>query len=121
MSELEDIFLLHVKLCGLPEPQREYHFARDVVGDGRGLRKRLADAELKDWRFDFAWPDRKLAVEIEGGTWSGGRHVRGSGFEDDCRKYNAAVRFGWRVLRYTSDMLDGEAWRDVERMIGGAL
>jgi very-short-patch-repair endonuclease len=54
------------------------------------------------WRFDFAWPDAMVAVEVEGGVWTGGRHTRGAGFQADCRKYNAAVLLGWRVLRYTA-------------------
>ena len=45
------------------------------------------------------------AVEIEGGTWSGGRHTRGAGYEADCIKYNIATLKGWRVLRFTSGML----------------
>lgn len=51
------------------------------------------------WRFDFAWPDRKVALEVEGGVWIAGRHTRGSGFVKDMEKYNAAATLGWRVLR----------------------
>lgn len=64
----------------------------------------------RKWQFDFAWPEHKLAVEIEGGTYSGGRHTRGKGFEDDCEKYNEALLLGWRVLRFTGKMVNsGEA------------
>lgn len=58
-------------------------------------------APPRRWRFDFAWPDHRLAVELEGGVWTGGRHTRASGYIADCDKYNAAVLAGWRVLRYT--------------------
>ena len=51
------------------------------------------------WRFDFAWPRRRVAVEVEGGVFSRGRHVRPSGFINDCEKYNAAALDGWTVLR----------------------
>ena len=62
------------------------------------------------WRFDFAWPDKKLAVEIEGGTWSGGRHTSGKGYRADCEKYSNAAIMGWAVIRVTTDMLrDGTA------------
>ena len=70
------------------------------------------------WRFDFAWPDLKLAAEVEGGTWSGGRHTTGKGFEQDCQKYNAACELGWTVLRGTTTMVkSGELAASVSRII----
>lgn len=92
---------------GLPAPEREYRFAAHHVGLGPGVRRRLAEAGLRDWRLDLAWPDLHLAVEADGGIWVGGRHVRGKGFEDDHRKINAAILLGWRVLRFTAGMIDG--------------
>ena len=58
----------------------------------------------RKWAFDFAWPSHRLAVEIDGGQWlrSGGRHNRDS----DREKLNAAAILGWRVLRYSGDMLN---------------
>ena len=73
----------------LPQPEREYRFAPP-----------------RRWRFDFAFVDLMLAVEVEGGTWVSGRHNRGAGFERDCIKYNTAVNMGWRVLRFTRGMID---------------
>ena len=32
------------------------------------------------WRFDFAWPDPMVAVEIEGGLYQSGRHQSFKGF-----------------------------------------
>lgn len=62
------------------------------------------------WRFDFAWVDLKIAVEIEGGIWSHGRHTRGSGFAKDMEKYNTATKLGWKVFRFTPQQLkDGTA------------
>lgn len=58
------------------------------------------------WRFDFAWPTELVAVEVEGGSWAGGRHVRGSGFAADCDKYNEAAIRGWLVIRVTTAMVD---------------
>jgi len=42
-----------------------------------------------------------LAIEIEGGIWSRGRHTRGKGYHQDCEKYNEATILGWRILRFT--------------------
>jgi very-short-patch-repair endonuclease len=52
------------------------------------------------WRFDFAIPSVKLAIEIEGGTWIYGRHNRASSIHLDFEKYNNAARLGWRLLRF---------------------
>jgi very-short-patch-repair endonuclease len=54
----------------------------------------------RKWRFDFAWPQFMLAVEIDGGIFSRGRHVSPGGFIADCEKTNAAALDGWTVLRF---------------------
>lgn len=60
------------------------------------------------WRLDWAWPDHRLALEIEGGVWTNGRHTRGSGFLRDMDKYNSLAVHGWRLLRCTpSGLYDG--------------
>lgn len=71
------------------------------------------------WRFDFAWSEQKLALEVEGGIWVAGAHTRGAHFTSDCEKYNEAVLLGWRVLRVTSDMvLKGRATELVRHALG---
>jgi hypothetical protein len=73
-------------------------------------------APPRRWRFDFAWPAQRIALEIEGGSWAGGRHVRGRGYEADCEKYSEAALRGWRVLRATPGMVrDGRALALLER------
>jgi very-short-patch-repair endonuclease len=101
MSNPERLLLLHLRAAGLPEPIHEYRFAPP-----------------RRWRFDFAWPAAMLAVEVEGGSWIHGRHVRGRGFEADCEKYNVAALGGWRVLRFTPAMVEaGTAVVAVERAL----
>lgn len=56
---------------------------------------------VRRWRFDRAWPDQRVAIEIEGGVFVQGRHTRGPAFEADCVKYATALTLGWRVLRVT--------------------
>lgn len=87
------LFMYQLTGTKLPYPKREFRFH-----------------EKRQWRFDFAWPESKLAVEIEGGTWINGRHTRGLGYAKDCEKYNEATRAGWKVYRFTSNMIiEGKA------------
>jgi very-short-patch-repair endonuclease len=70
------------------------------------------------WRLDWAWPEAKIALEIDGGTWTGGRHTRGKGYAEDCRKLNEATAMGWSILRVTPEMIDsGEAFGWLERVL----
>lgn len=64
------------------------------------------------WRFDHAIPEHKIAIEVEGGIWTGGRHTRGAGYIKDMEKYNRATVEGWRVLRYTPTQFKNLAWLD---------
>ena len=51
------------------------------------------------WRFDYAILSHKIALEVEGGVFTGGRHTRSKGFLGDMEKYNEAARLGWTVVR----------------------
>ncbi len=97
------VLLWQIAALGLPDPALEYPF--------RGIRG------TRRWRFDLAYPDRLLAVEIDGGLFSRGRHVRGAGYGNDRRKDCEAVVTGWRVLRITPEMIkSGEAARWIETL-----
>ncbi|AUL97471.1 hypothetical protein FORC54_3326 [Vibrio vulnificus] len=55
---------------------------------------------------------------MEGGTWANGRHTRGKGYAADCEKYNVAALEGWRVLRFTGDMIkSGDAITMIEEAL----
>ena len=70
------------------------------------------------WRFDWCWPEHEIALEIEGGIWTGGRHTRGAGFIGDMEKYNEAAMLGWRVLRCTpSQVKSGEVFKMLKRVM----
>lgn len=70
------------------------------------------------WRFDFAWPERKIALEIEGGVWNYGRHIRPKGFLADLRKYNTAAIMGWRIIRLTPNMIAAELPNILSEIMG---
>jgi len=83
---------------GMLPPEEEYNFDSEI-----GRRH----------RFDFAWPDRKIAVEVEGNAWhtaGGGRHMQDS----DMEKYNIAAVLGWRVLRFSPGMLNSDPENCIE-------
>jgi hypothetical protein len=110
--------------AGLPDPVTEFMFAKEI---GR------------KWRFDYAWPDHKIALEIEGAVFgrliitadgkkirAGGRHSTGAGLQADAFKYNRAAILGWLVVRATTTMVrDGHAITELSDAFasraGGAL
>jgi len=93
MSDLERHLIAQLAHLEDSQPELEYRFH-----------------PVRRWRFDLAWPDLRVACEVEGGTWAGGRHTRGSGFEADAIKYNTAAIDGWLVIRVTGNMVkDGQA------------
>lgn len=91
--------------------------SRQFMFDPTGKRK---------WRFDFAWPDIKVAVEYEGlvmrkvnGVWQvGGGHATITGMREDMIKYNAAALLGWRVFRYERELVrNGTIWNDLFKVL----
>ena len=83
-----------------------------ILIQGHELEAEVRFDDKRRWRFDFAHVPSKVAIEIEGGTWTHGRHNRASGYSRDCEKYNAATAQGWRLFRLTSDMLTDEQAMD---------
>ena len=105
MSELEYEFL---RLWGDENPPiQNYRFIVEegIVEGGAGVRARMRESEYSDWRMDFAWPDAKVYVEIDGLGGVGGSvggHRTITGFLRDIRKHNAATVHGWRLYRVTT-------------------
>lgn len=56
---------------------------------------------VRKWRFDYSIPKYKIAIEIDGGVWTYGRHNRSAGYLADMEKFNAAAALGWVVLKFT--------------------
>ena len=104
MSRAEELLALHLRSLSIAGHEREYRFAPP-----------------RRWRADFAWPAKRLLVEVEGGTWTKkSRHTTGTGYAADCEKYNAAAEAGYTVLRYTTDQIkSGEAVQQIARMLAG--
>jgi hypothetical protein len=73
---------------GCPAPVPEYRFHGERL-----------------WRWDYAWPEQLVALEVDGGVWTGGKHGRGSGIVKDHEKRNAGAQLGWRLLLATPKQL----------------
>lgn len=89
------------QLSGLPDfiPELEFH-------------------PVRKWRLDYAWPQRKVALEVHGGVFKKSRHTTGVGFTKDREKMNEAQLHGWIVIEVTTDQLtSGEARGMVERAL----
>lgn len=82
------LFLAMLKSAGLPHPHQEYRFH-----------------DTRRWRFDYAWPQPSVALEVNGGLWTRGRHSRGVGQLKDFEKLNTAQLMGWRVLQVSPQQL----------------
>ena len=97
----------------------EERFAAQLDAAGISYERELMLIPGRRFRFDFLITGTDLIVEVEGGTWSGGRHTTGAGFKKDCEKYNLALQHGYRVLRYTTDMVNkGDAATQVGEILG---
>lgn len=72
------------ELVGLPEPEREVAFH-----------------PRRKWRLDYAWPKHKIAVELQGGIFGKGGHVRGLQYSKDREKMVEAQKLGWIVFEVT--------------------
>ena len=103
-SGYTDNLIFQCKLAGLPAPTPELRFH-----------------PVRKWRLDLAWPEQRLFAEVDGGTWVGGRHNRGAGYERDCEKLNSACLEGWRGFRFTTAMVkDGRALAVLEQALKGS-
>ena len=83
------------KAKGLPIPVAEHRFH-----------------PTRKWRMDWAWPEQRVALEIDGGVWVRGAHGRGTGIVRDQEKGREAAALGWRILRcqpkelFTASVID---------------
>lgn len=106
-ADLESIMDLHLRAAKVPEYVREHQFHATRM-----------------WRFDFAWLEHKVALEVEGLTnpQQKSRHTTNKGYTEDARKYNSATLLGWRVFRVTGAMVkSGEALQLIEDALGRGI
>jgi very-short-patch-repair endonuclease len=102
-SDPEETMAFQLKAAGLPEPIRQFRFLPP-----------------RRWRADFAWPERMLLLEVDGGVFIAGGHNRGQAYTLDRERDAEAICNGWTVLRVTSGQVEsGQALSWVERLLKG--
>lgn len=124
-----------VKLSGglleaVPQKKKQHNTAKDFAGQiaaalnmlGINCEREYRFIKDRRFRFDIALPDHKIAIEFEGGVFTGGRHTRSIGYINDTKKYNLATMHGWKLLRYTTDITKELNWEfkvadEIKRLI----
>jgi len=70
------------------------------------------------FRWDWAWKEHRVALEVQGGVWTRGRHTRGAGYSRDTEKLNEGQLAGWLVLYATTQQVSsGQALEWVRRAL----
>ena len=88
----------------------EVELMRQLDAEGMKYERERRFAEPRLFRADFIfrrWDGSSLIVECQGGTWSGGRHVRGSGMETDGEKSALAAINGYYLMTVTRKQIFG--------------
>ncbi|MBW6490989.1 MAG: endonuclease domain-containing protein [Lentimicrobium sp.] len=98
-SEKSDMFVKIVKSVNGLDVVKEYRFTPE-----------------RRWRLDYAIPTHMIAIEVEGGAFTSGRHTRGKGFIADMEKYNELTCLGWSLIRVTpQNLLTSKTLENVHR------
>jgi very-short-patch-repair endonuclease len=105
MSDLEEQFHNQLRYAGLDDGLvREFPFAKV-------MRRRF--------RLDFAWPERQIGVELQGGVYAyAPSHTSIRRMREDRDKANHVALLGWRVFMFDAkDVDDGTALDWVEKAL----
>ncbi|MEJ8803153.1 hypothetical protein [Pontibacter sp. H249] len=89
----------------LEQAEQEHRIKKLQQATGQQVIAEHAFHPERKWRIDFFLPESNIAIEVEGGVWTQGRHTRGKGYVNDLEKYNAAQAMGIMVLRFTPEQL----------------
>jgi very-short-patch-repair endonuclease len=94
-ERLEEMLWNRIQDALLPLPVRQFHWAKPE----------------RKYRSDFAYPQDRILIEVQGGIWAKnpGRHNRGSGYQSDSARDNLAALKGWKLLRFTEAMIKSRA------------
>lgn len=101
MADLQRALLTQIRMAGLPPPVEEF----------KAIPKRR-------FRWDLAYPESLILIEIQGGIWHRGGHSTGTGITRDCEKLNLASLAGFHCFAFTSGHIaDGSALKTVQKAL----
>lgn len=108
-ERFENALAFELNAAGLGRYKREYLFAREASNPKFARR---------NWRLDFYFPEYRIAIEVEGGIWTGGAHGRPSNIERDIEKHNLLNALGITVFRVPTKWIrNGTALRRIEELV----
>lgn len=102
-TDYKALFLDKLQAAGLPDPVPEHKFC------------------ARGWRFDWCYPNERIAIEYQGGNFNSGKggHSSISGLRRDYEKFTAASVMGWRlVLIDAASVVSGRAVEWVRAALG---
>jgi len=107
-SDHAPAFLYYWRVVSEQEREHRAWPWAEPVGGSPAEEHRFAASQGRDYRFDWCWPDRLVAVEVDGGQNAprGGRHAS----DEDRAKLNLAASLGWRVLRFSPKQLETDPY-----------
>ena len=102
MSKLEDDFYSAWKTVA-PDLSLEKEFSAIPAWESDYEKRYAKSKRSKRYRADFAHPEARVTIEIQGGTWNRGRHVQATGYARDARKFNLCQLSEWQVFLLVTD------------------
>ncbi|BAP67540.1 hypothetical protein J6I82_14225 [Acinetobacter baumannii] len=92
----------------LPKPTQKYLEAEATLKEeledlSIGFEQKFQPIHTKHWRFDFHIVKLRLLIEIEGGSWSGGRSGKLSNKAWSLDRYDHAEEMGYKIERFPPD------------------
>lgn len=96
-SHLEVKLSRLIRQSGLPEPVKQF----EVREGGKFIA-----------RLDFAYPERRLAIEVDGFGW----HSSTRQLQRDRQRQNALVIRKWKIARFASDDIKHHPYRVIEEI-----
>lgn len=94
----------------LPKAKQNYLEAEETLHQELsdlliGHERKFQPIHTKNWRFDFHIVKLRLLIEIEGGSWSGGRSGKLANKAWSVDRYDKTEELGYKIERFHPDQI----------------